>query len=164
MLLAQKSCQSEIIHHWQENYTLVSLPARPVLSTEARTELGDCTAYLGRAAQQVWKKQACPWNQFSVCLYVIFTFNYMKYYWLLPISSNSWLKYAQVICLQDLNFQMAFQVLSRKESSCQGRRPRRRSFNPWVEKMPCKRKWQPAPIFLPKKFHGQRSWWATVMG
>ena len=88
----------------------------------------------------------------------------MKYYWLLPISSNSWLKYAQVICLQDLNFQMAFQVLSRKESSCQGRKPRRRRFNPWVEKMPCKRKWQPAPIFLPKKFHRQRSWWATVMG
>ena len=31
VLLAQKSCQSEIVHHWQENYTPVSLPARPML-------------------------------------------------------------------------------------------------------------------------------------
>ena len=112
----------------------------------------------------MWKNQACPWNHFSVCLYVIFTFNYMKYYWLLPISSNSWLKYAQVICLHDLNFQMASQVISGKESSCQCRRPRKPKFNPWVEKMPCKRKSQPAPISLPRKFHGRRSWWATVHG
>ena len=25
------------------------------------------------------------------------------------------------------------------------------------QKMPWKRKWQPAPVFLPGKFHGQRS-------
>ena len=29
--------------------------------------------------------------------------------------------------------------------------------NPWVRKIPWKRKWQPTPIFLPGKFHGQRS-------
>ena len=29
-------------------------------------------------------------------------------------------------------------------------------FNSWVEKIPWSRKWQPAPVFLPGKFHGQR--------
>ena len=28
--------------------------------------------------------------------------------------------------------------------------------NPWVRKIPWRRKWQPIPIFLPWKFHGQR--------
>ena len=30
-------------------------------------------------------------------------------------------------------------------------------FNPWVGKMPWSRKWQPALVFLPGKFHRQRS-------
>ena len=34
---------------------------------------------------------------------------------------------------------------------------RRRRFNPWVGKIPWRRKWQPTPVFLPRKFHGQRS-------
>ena len=29
-------------------------------------------------------------------------------------------------------------------------------FNPWVGKIPWSRKWQPAPVFLSGKFHGQR--------
>ena len=31
------------------------------------------------------------------------------------------------------------------------------SFNPWVKKTPWRREWQPTPVFLPGKFHGQRS-------
>ena len=46
---------------------------------------------------------------------------------------------------------------SGKESACQGRRCRREGFNPWVEKIPWRRKWQPTPIFLPRVSHGQRS-------
>ena len=34
---------------------------------------------------------------------------------------------------------------------------RRYSFNPWVRKIPSSRKWHPTPVFLPGKFHGQRS-------
>ena len=30
-------------------------------------------------------------------------------------------------------------------------------FNPWVRKMPWRRKWQPTPVFLPGKSHRQRS-------
>ena len=31
------------------------------------------------------------------------------------------------------------------------------SFNPWVGKIPQKRKWQPTPVFLPGESYGQRS-------
>ena len=41
-----------------------------------------------------------------------------------------------------------------KESACQCKRPR---SNPWVRKIPCRREWQPTPVFLPGEFHGQRS-------
>ena len=34
---------------------------------------------------------------------------------------------------------------------------RRPEFDPWVGKMPCRRAWQPTPVFLPEEFHGQRS-------
>ena len=30
-------------------------------------------------------------------------------------------------------------------------------FDPWLRKIPWKRTWQPTPVFLPRKFHGQRS-------
>ena len=47
--------------------------------------------------------------------------------------------------------------LSGKESTCQCRRLRRHEFDPWVRKIPWRRKWQPSPVFLPGKSHGQRS-------
>ena len=34
---------------------------------------------------------------------------------------------------------------------------RRFSFDPWVEKNSWRRKWQPTPVFLPRKTHGQGS-------
>ena len=36
-------------------------------------------------------------------------------------------------------------------------RRKRRRFDPRVRKIPWSRKWQPVPVFLPGKFHGQRS-------
>ena len=44
--------------------------------------------------------------------------------------------------------------LSGKESTCQCRRHR---FDPWVRKIPWRRKRQPTPVFLPGEPHGQRS-------
>ena len=44
--------------------------------------------------------------------------------------------------------------LSGKESTCQCTR---RRLDPRVGKIPWRRKWQPAPVVLPGKFHGQRS-------
>ena len=43
-----------------------------------------------------------------------------------------------------------------KESVCQCRRLKRYGFDSWVRKMLWHRKWQPAPVFLPGNFHGQR--------
>ena len=37
-------------------------------------------------------------------------------------------------------------------SQCRGYR-----FDPWVGKIPWRRKWQPIPVFLPGKSHAQRS-------
>ena len=34
---------------------------------------------------------------------------------------------------------------------------RRHRFNPWVWKIPWRRKWQPTPVILPRKSHGQRN-------
>ena len=44
-----------------------------------------------------------------------------------------------------------------EESTCQCRRHGRHGFNPWIGKIPWNRKWQPTPVFLPEKSHGQRS-------
>ena len=44
--------------------------------------------------------------------------------------------------------------LSGKEFTCQHRRC---GFNPWVVKIPRRRQWQLIPVFLPGKYHGQRS-------
>ena len=41
-----------------------------------------------------------------------------------------------------------------KESACNAGDP---SFDPWVRKIPWRRKRQPIPVFLPGEFHGQRS-------
>ena len=41
-----------------------------------------------------------------------------------------------------------------KDSTCQWRRC---GFDPWVEKTPWSRKWQPTPVLLPGKSLGQRS-------
>ena len=34
---------------------------------------------------------------------------------------------------------------------------RRHGFDPWVGKIPWRREWQPTPVVLPGKSHGQRS-------
>ena len=41
-----------------------------------------------------------------------------------------------------------------KEPAC---RCRRCGFDPWVRKIPWRRKQQPTPVFLPRKSHEQRS-------
>jgi len=43
--------------------------------------------------------------------------------------------------------------LSGKEAACPRRR---RRFDSWVGKILWRREWQPTPIFLPGKYHGQR--------
>ena len=47
--------------------------------------------------------------------------------------------------------------LSGKKSACQYRSHRRCGWDPWVRKVPRRRKWQPTPVFLLGESHGQRS-------
>ena len=51
--------------------------------------------------------------------------------------------------------------LSGKESTCQCRR---HGFNPWVRKIPWRKKQQPTPVTLPGNSHGERSWQLQSMG
>ena len=45
-----------------------------------------------------------------------------------------------------------------KEHVCQCQRRKRHGFDPWVRKVPCRSTWQPTPVFLLGKSHGQRNW------
>ena len=47
--------------------------------------------------------------------------------------------------------------LSGKNFACQCRSCRRWRFDPWIRKIPWRRKWQPTPVFLLGESHGQRS-------
>ena len=54
------------------------------------------------------------------------------------------------------------ELVSRVEGRSSGRGSHRgkkkmRFFDPWVRKIPCRRKWQSTPVFLPGEYHGQRS-------
>ena len=44
-----------------------------------------------------------------------------------------------------------------KESTCQCRKHKRSELEPWIGKIPWRRKWQPTPIFLLRTLHGQRN-------
>ena len=44
-----------------------------------------------------------------------------------------------------------------KDPACQCRRHKRNRFDPWVEKILWRRKWQPTLLFLPGESHGQSS-------
>ena len=49
---------------------------------------------------------------------------------------------------------LAVAVAQRVKHLLACRRPR---FDPWARKIPCRRKWQSTPVFLPGEFHGLRS-------
>ena len=66
----------------------------------------------------------------------------------------------EIITKQDTNAMLRIFVfvlrsgLDGKSICLQFRRP---GFDPWVGKIPWRRKWQPTPVFLPGESHGQRS-------
>ena len=98
--------------------------------------------------------------------------------WLLVSGWSSWYHFINTVDFQQIevcyryvvNFILSILLVSRcygtvglsrwcsgKESACQCRRCKRHRLDPWVRKIPWSRKWQPAPVCLPGKFHGQRS-------
>ena len=78
-------------------------------------------------------------------------------FWLLPGDCND-----EVVCgLEPRVFSGLPRWLSSKESAYQCKR---HEFDPWVRKIPWSRKWQPIPLFLPGKSHGQSLVSYTPMG
>ena len=63
--------------------------------------------------------------------------------------THDWIIVLYAVCCIGLS-----RWLSSKEFSCQCRRC---ELDPWLGKIPWKRKWQATPIFLPGKCHGQRN-------
>ena len=51
---------------------------------------------------------------------------------------------------------------SGKESACQCRKCNRCSLDPWIRKIPWRRKWQSTPVFLPGKI--PEGWWVIIYG
>ena len=93
---------------------------------------------------KVWFLRPCPYiPQYTLFLFVAFC-----------VSSWSTIVYLRVCscCFTVYDIGLMY-----KESACQCSRYRRREFDSWVRKIPWRRKWQPNPVFLPGKSHGQRS-------
>ena len=77
--------------------------------------------------------------------------------WVWAIVPGGWTQHDKGcvgIHLQLTTLQEFPRWLSGKESACQRRK---RGFSPWLGKIPWRRKWQPPPVFLPGKSHGERS-------
>ena len=65
---------------------------------------------------------------------------------------GDWVTFTFTFCLR-----MGFPGgASGKEPTCQCRKHRRHRFDPWVRKIPPRRKWQPTSVSLPRETHGQR--------
>ena len=74
----------------------------------------------------------------------------MKLFWKLYIITKM---KETVIKISPIWSQRLLWWLSGKECTCQCRR---HEFNPWIGKIPWRKAWQPTPVFLPGKSHGQR--------
>ena len=70
--------------------------------------------------------------------------------------SDSFIHPANIFCLAFTKWELPW-WLSGKGSAYQCKRYRRHGFDPWVRKIPWRRKWQPTLVFLPGKSHRQRS-------
>ena len=87
------------------------------------------------------------WPRPTVALVIIFT-NFIPLFNATSFLEDIWWRIYMMSCAWGL-------CCSRKESSCQSRRRRRCGFDPSVVKISWRRKWQPTPVFLPEKPHGQ---------
>ena len=74
-----------------------------------------------------------------------------------PLHLPSLFQNSPAVCLSVFDFFIFPDGTGGKEPACHWRRLKRCGFNPWVRKIPWRRKWQPTPVFLPGESHGQRS-------
>ena len=65
-----------------------------------------------------------------------------------------------LLSYQDLLLPAAFNISYSSDGKSICLQCRRPGFDPWVGKIPWRRKWQPTPVFLPGKSHG----WQSLVG
>ena len=83
----------------------------------------------------------------------------------LPVQSFSailtsfmhWYLYYEVFNLVNKILAFSGGASDAKEPICQYRWRQGLKFQSWVRKIPCRRAWQPTPVFLPGESHGERS-------
>ena len=101
------------------------------------------------SVQNKIKSQACySWRIKYIIIICIITMLYIR-----P-SDLIHLLFLKLIILEYSCFEGLPRWLSGKESTCQCGKL---GFDPWVRKIPWRRKWQLTPVLLPGKSHGQRS-------
>ena len=107
---------------------------------------------IGRQILYCWvtrEAQLCSYTFIYRKKHYIYICNKIKYAFIFSSVAQSCLTLCQTLQHARLPW-----WLSSKESTYQCRR---HGFNPWVGKIPERRKWQLTPVFLPGKSHGQRS-------
>ena len=78
--------------------------------------------------------------------------------WLLPTKQNKLCKKFYKMKLTGVICCLGFPAgASGKEPTWQCRRPKKHGFDPWVRKIPWRRKWQHTPVFSPGKSQGPKS-------
>ena len=137
-------------------YMLASLSHNSTASEVRWTEVFWTPEVKARVASTwLWSFHVIQWCALALPLHPIRVFSWFSSVALFILLNSS----RSLIHIKD-NSSPPFWVgglpwwLSVKEPTCQCRRFR---FNPWVRKIPWRRKWQPIPVFLPGKSHGQRS-------
>ena len=94
-------------------------------------------------------------SESAICIHIC------PLFWIsFPFRSPQKIEQSSLCCTvgsPQLSIFTQYQWVSGKESTCQCMRHRRRRFDAWVGSIPWRRKWQPTPVFLPGKFHGQRN-------
>ena len=63
-----------------------------------------------------------------------------------------WISVYTFVSFKGLSFSGGLVVKNLPAMRC-----RSHGFDHWVRKIPWRRKWQPTPVFMPGKSHGQRS-------
>ena len=96
------------------------------------------------------------------CLFLLGVLQFQIYMWVfnqLLFNHWEWYKFESFHTAIQFNHHPFFEESfpGCKESACWCRSCRRHMFDFWVWKIPCSRKWQPIPVFLPGNSHGQRS-------
>ena len=102
------------------------------------------------------------WFMIVVCV-SIYLGLYITQWNFMVFSARFWISFVRFIFryLSAIHLAGLPRWLSGRESACQCRR---HGFSPWVERIPWRKKWQPTPVFLPGKSHGQRSLGSIVHG